>query len=75
MCKDPRLHDYLDAGVNGHPEYFKSKHVARDLGMEPVRGAKVLGLAFGALARGACPTFKVERWGYSKSTTWKVERR
>lgn len=75
MCSDSQFHAHLDAGVNGHPAYFKSKHIARDLGRNDPRAAHSLGNLFRSLVDGKCAMFRATKWGYSKSTTWRVERR
>jgi len=49
--------------------YFKSRLIGRELGLT----AKEVGSNMTAIADGDFEV-KVERWGYSSSTTWKVTR-
>ena len=48
--------------------YFKSRLIARDLGMT----AKEVGANMNAIRTGEYGV-SVEKWGYSSGTTWKVE--
>ena len=59
---------YLQSGITKGKHYFKSKYIARDLGLSP----KEVGTNLKILS-GICPILKIEKWSYSKSTTWRVE--
>ena len=62
-----RLIEYLRDGVMKGKTYYKSKHIATEIGMTP----KTVGSNIMYLAR----TYKdlaIQRWSYSNSTTWKV---
>jgi len=48
--------------------YFKSRLIGRDLGLTP----KEVGANMTAIHEGEFDV-DVEKWGYSSSTTWKVE--
>ncbi|MDY6965222.1 MAG: hypothetical protein SVM80_04540 [Halobacteriota archaeon] len=61
---------YLIDGLDKGKRYFKSKYIAQDLGLSP----KEVGTNLGILSE-ECESLKIEKWGYSKSTTWKVELR
>jgi len=63
-----RILDYLVKGLGEGKQYFKSKYIARDLGLSP----KEVGTNLKILSD-ICPTLKIEKWSYSKSTTWRVE--
>lgn len=64
------LVEYLKAGLKAGKQFFKSKYIARDLGMSP----KEVGTNMKLLA-GLCDELLIEAWSYSKSTTWHVKRR
>ena len=64
-----RILAYLRDGAEKGPRYFKSKHIAIELGLSP----KEVGANLGILQNQA-DGLRIEKWGYSKSTTWKVER-
>ncbi len=59
---------YLIQGLNEGKRFFKSKYIARDLGLSP----KEVGTNLKILSD-VYPYLSIERWGYSKSTTWKIE--
>jgi hypothetical protein len=65
-----RIEEYLRerAEMKGGARYFKSKHIAQDLGLS----AKEVGATLGIL-QNDCDRLRIEKWGYSKSTTWRVE--
>ncbi len=48
--------------------YFKSRLIGQELGMT----AKEVGANITALQDGECGV-DIEKWGYSSSTTWKVD--
>lgn len=63
-----RILAYLHEGLKKGNHYFKSKYIAKDLGLS----SKEVGTNLGILS-GECKNLKIEKWGYSKSTTWKIE--
>lgn len=67
-----KIIDYLLEKVdNGNGvSYLKAKHIASELSLTP----KEVGANLGILQKqnGELP-FRIVKWGYSKSTTWKVE--
>ena len=65
--KQRRILGYLREHADGRT-YFKSRLIARDLGMT----AREVGTNMPAIADGD-HGLAVERWGYSSSTTWQVE--
>lgn len=60
---------YLTDGSDKGPRYYKSKHIAMELNLTP----KEVGVNMGIL-QSRSDGLKIEKWGYSKSTTWRVER-
>lgn len=69
--RGPRQDDlatYLKKCVSDGRQFFKSKYIARDLGMTP----KEVGTYMNMLA-GRYKELRIERWSYSRSTTWYVE--
>ena len=60
--------NYLIQGIREGRQFFKSKYIARDLGLSP----KEVGTNLKILSD-IYPYLRIERWGYSKSTTWKIE--
>jgi len=63
-----KILDYLVRGMGEGKQYFKSKYIARDLGLSP----KEVGTNLKILSD-MCTELKIEKWSYSKSTTWRVE--
>jgi len=61
---------YLKAGLMKGKYYFKSKYIAKDLGLSP----KEVGTNLAILA-GICEELEIMRWSYSNSTTWRVTSR
>ncbi|MDD4051225.1 MAG: hypothetical protein PHR28_04915 [candidate division Zixibacteria bacterium] len=62
-----RLIEYLRAGALKGKTYYKSKHIASEIGMTPRSvGSNILYLAK------TCKELVIQRWSYSNSTTWKV---
>jgi hypothetical protein len=59
--------DYLKKGVGDGKTFFKAKHIARDLGLSP----KEVGANLTVLS-GESRDLKIEKWSYSKATTWHV---
>jgi len=60
--------EYLKNGIKEGKRFFKSKYIARDLGMSP----KEVGTNMKILSD-ECQDLRIEKWSYSKSTTWSVE--
>ena len=60
--------EYLKNGLKEGKQFFKSKYIARDLGMSP----KEVGTNMKILSD-ECEDLRIEKWSYSKSTTWRVE--
>jgi hypothetical protein len=58
---------YLNSGVQAGRHYFKSKYIARDLGLS----SKEVGTNLGILSE-VCDDLRIVRWSYSSSTTWLV---
>jgi hypothetical protein len=61
---------YLTLGLKRGNHYFKSKYIARDLGLSP----KEVGTNLGILAE-ICEEMRITKWSYSNSTTWLVTSR
>ena len=60
--------EYLKNGIKGGKRFFKSKYIAQDLGMT----SKGVGTNLKILSD-ECQDLRIEKWSYSKSTTWRVE--
>jgi hypothetical protein len=61
--------DYLKNGVvKNHKVFFKAKNIAKDLDMSP----KEVGSNLKLLSDNPVSDLRIEKWSYSKSTTWKV---
>ncbi len=60
----------LSAGVRKGKHYFKSKYIAKELGLS----AKEVGANMAILAE-KCQELAIIRWSYSNSTTWMVRSR
>jgi len=58
---------YLSQGLKRGNHFFKSKYIARDLGLSP----KEVGTNMGILAE-VCEELNIIKWSYSNSTTWMV---
>lgn len=65
-----RILYYLKSGLEKGKRYFKSKYIAKDLGLSP----KEVGTNLAILAE-ICDELEISRWSYSNSTTWKVTPR
>lgn len=61
---------YLKTGLEKGKHYFKSKYIAKDLGLSP----KEVGTNLAILAE-ICEELEISRWSYSNSTTWRVTSR
>jgi len=65
-----KILSYLGTGIRKGKHYFKSKYIAKDLGLSP----KEVGTNMGILAE-ICEDLSIIRWSYSNSTTWLVTNR
>ena len=61
---------YLKNGAEKGKHYFKSKYIARELGLS----AKEVGINLAILAQ-TCDELEISKWSYSNSTTWRVRPR
>ncbi|MDD1719141.1 MAG: hypothetical protein LUQ25_03705 [Methanoregulaceae archaeon] len=60
----------LSAGLRKGKHYFKSKYIAKELGLS----AKEVGANMAILSE-KCQELAIIRWSYSNSTTWMVKQR
>jgi hypothetical protein len=58
---------YLKTGADKGNHYFKSKYIARELGLS----AKEVGINLAILSQ-TCDELEICKWSYSNSTTWRV---
>jgi len=65
-----KIVQYLNSGITLGKHYFKSKYIAKDLGLSP----KEVGTNMAILADN-CKELDIIRWSYSNSTTWMVTPR
>ncbi len=65
-----KIVEYLSTGLNRGKHYFKSKYIAKDLGLSP----KEVGTNMAILSE-ICQELSIIRWSYSNSTTWMVTSR
>ena len=68
--KRERLRAYLRGQAADGEYYFKSKHIADDLGLT----AKEIGNLIATL-RDRETEIDIDRWAYANATTWRVTRR
>jgi hypothetical protein len=61
------LINYLKERVKVGKNFFKSKYIAREIGLS----SKEVGTNMGILAE-ICPEFSIQKYSYSNSTTWLV---
>lgn len=61
------LISYLKSRIGSGKAFFKSKYIARELGLS----SKEVGSNMAILAE-TCPEFSIEKYSYSNSTTWLV---
>ncbi|MFB6134863.1 MAG: hypothetical protein ABEJ55_07735 [Halanaeroarchaeum sp.] len=59
---------YLRDNVSGGERYFRAKNIAETLGLS----AKQVGVRLSGLAE-KTDDVDIEKWGRSRSTTWRVE--
>ncbi|AKH97657.1 DUF7123 family protein [Halanaeroarchaeum sulfurireducens] len=64
-----RILAYLRDSVSGGEGYFRAKNIADALGLS----AKQVGVRLADLAEKS-DDVDIEKWGRSRSTTWRVER-
>ncbi|GAB7016107.1 DUF7123 family protein [Methanogenium cariaci] len=62
-----RILSYLVLGLETGKHYFKSKYIAKDLGLS----SKEVGTNLAILSE-ICDELDISRWSYSNSTTWHV---
>ncbi len=62
-----KIVSYLVQGLTAGKHYFKSKYIAKDLGLSP----KEVGTNM-AILSAICDELDISRWSYSNSTTWRV---
>jgi hypothetical protein len=62
-----RIVMYLNSGLKKGKHYFKSKYIAKELGLS----AKEVGTNMAILAD-ICQELAITTWSYSNSTTWMV---
>ena len=65
-----RIIQYLSQGIKKGKHYFKSKYIARELGLS----SKEVGTNMAILSE-ICQELAIIRWSYSNSTTWMVTPR
>jgi len=66
---DQRIVDHLRESVERGQQYFRAKSIAENLGLT----AKQVGARLPRLAEQS-DDVDIEKWGRSRSTTWRVER-
>ncbi|MCQ8894448.1 MAG: hypothetical protein NQU46_07455 [Methanolinea sp.] len=65
-----KIIQYLKGGLEKGKHYFKSKYIARELGLSP----KEVGTNMAILSE-ICQELAIIKWSYSNSTTWMVTSR
>lgn len=65
--KRERLRRYLRRRAVDGEFYFKSKHIAEEVGLS----TKEIGALLPGLSQSAT-TFDLDEWGYANATTWRV---
>ncbi len=65
-----RIVHYLVGGLSRGKHYFKSKYIAKELGLS----AKEVGTNMAILSE-ICQELAIIKWSYSNSTTWMVTSR
>lgn len=66
--KEARIVAYLRHSVSSGDRYFRAKNIAESIGLS----AKQVGSRLPTLAEKS-DDVEIEKWGRSKSTTWRVE--
>lgn len=67
--KDRRILEYLRESVSRGESYFRSKNIAKQLGLT----SKQVGARLPKLAE-ETEDVEIEKWGRARSTTWRVTR-
>lgn len=67
-AEERRILDYLQSSVERGQRYFRSKNIASQLELS----AKQVGARLPRLAEKS-EDVEIEKWGRSRSTTWRVE--
>lgn len=65
---DRAIVDYLRESATAGQRYFRARNIASSLGLT----AKQVGTRLAKLA-GETDDIRIEKWGRSRSTTWRVE--
>ena len=65
--EDRRILEYLRSSVSRGESYFRSKNIAKQLGLS----AKQVGARLPKLAE-ETEEVEIEKWGRARSTTWRV---
>ena len=66
--EERRILAYLRESVSGGERYFRAKNIAEALGLS----AKQVGVRLSGLSEKS-DDVDIEKWGRSRSTTWRVE--
>jgi hypothetical protein len=66
--RQKKIMDYLKKGILKGKHFFKSKSIARDLGLSPNEVGTNIGMLMDK-----CDDIIIERWSYSHGTTWRVD--
>ncbi|MFB6110426.1 MAG: hypothetical protein ABEJ60_06080 [Halodesulfurarchaeum sp.] len=67
--EEQRILSHLRESVSRGQEYFRARNIAESLGLS----SKQVGVRLSNLAEKA-EDVSIEKWGRSRSTTWRVER-
>ncbi|MEF8783235.1 MAG: hypothetical protein V5A39_09305 [Haloarculaceae archaeon] len=67
--EDRRILEYLRESVSRGESYFRSKNIAKHLGLS----SKQVGARLPKLAEHS-EDVEIEKWGRARSTTWRVTR-
>jgi DNA-binding Lrp family transcriptional regulator len=67
--EDRRILEYLRNSVSRGESYFRSKNIAKQLGLS----SKQVGARLPKLAE-ETEEVEIEKWGRARSTTWRVTR-
>ena len=66
--RQKKIIDYLKKGIIKGNHFFKSKSIARDLGLSPNEVGTNIGMIMDK-----CDDIIIERWSHSHGTTWRVD--
>ncbi|WEL27455.1 DUF7123 family protein [Haloferax volcanii] len=67
--KEDRIQTYILERIDDGQTYFKSKFIAREIGLTP----KEVGAVLSKFEDGGSQ-LEVERWAYSTATTWRINK-